>query len=349
MTARIGIVGIGWWTAFNHIPTLAACEEAELTAICDLDPERLRVAGDRFGVRARYADVDAMLAAERLDGVIVATPHHAHARPAIAALEAGAHVLVEKPMATNSSDGRAIAAAARQANRQVMVPTGYSFAPFTQIAAQWVRGGRIGAVRHAVCQMGSALEDLFGGEPMLETADHLFRPPASTWADPAAAGGYGWGQLSHALGWLLHVADMEFEEVYCMDGKSKAGVDFYDAAVARATNGATIALSGSATMPKHRGLHLDIRLYGSEGVILWDSEADRPRLELRRSDGADEVFALTPGEAAYDGARPVKVFARLCAGQPVENPADAEIGARVVDALDAMYRSAKSGRLERAR
>ena len=59
-----------------------------------------------------------------------------------------------------------------------------------------------------------------------------------------------------------------------------------------------------------------------------------------------ETVLLTGGAADYDGALPVRVFAALCAGKPVTNAADAENGARVTEALDAMYRSARSGRLE---
>ena len=68
-----------------------------------------------------------MLASERLDGVMISTPHVAHTGPAIAALEAGAHVLIEKPMATTAADGRAIAAAAKKAACEVLVPTGTQF------------------------------------------------------------------------------------------------------------------------------------------------------------------------------------------------------------------------------
>jgi predicted dehydrogenase len=341
MTARIGVVGIGWWATVNHIPTIRDCREAEVVAICDLDPERLRLAGDSFGIAARYTDLGEMLARERLDGVMVSTPHTAHAAPAIAALDAGCHVLVEKPMATTAADGRAIAAAALSSGRQVLVPTGMNFTAFTEQAADWVRSGRIGEVRHAVCQMGSALEDLFAGEPMIETAGEMFRPPASTWADPRRAGGYGWGQMSHSLAWLVHVADLRFESVYCMDGKSRSGVDYYDAACARATNGATIAMSGSATVPKHKGMHMDIRIFGTEGMILFDNE--RARLTLSRLDGTEEAVAISQAEADYDGALPVRVFARLCAGEEVVNGSDAECGARVTEALDAMYRSAATG------
>lgn len=344
MTTRIGVVGIGWWATTNHIPTVQSCPDAEVAAICDLNADRLRVVGEKFSIAGRYTDLGEMLAREALDGVMVSTPHVAHTGPAIAALEAGCHVLVEKPMATTAADGRAIAAAAKKAGREVLVPCSLNFTDFSAKAASMVRAGRIGTVRHAVCQMGSALDDLFAGEPMLETADHLFRPPASTWADPAKAGGYGWGQMSHSLAWLCYVADLRFESIFCMDGKSKTGVDLYDAAVGRAISGATVSLSGSATVPKHVGMHVDVRIYGTEGCLFFDTE--RARLELRRLDGGGETVALTQEETTYDGALPVRKFVTLCSGRPIVNGADGENGARVAEALDALYRSARSGRLE---
>ncbi len=343
MKARLGVVGTGWWATFNHIPTVQGGDDAEIVAICDLDADRLKTVGEQFSIAARYTDLSQMLAGENLDGVMVSTPHVAHVGPAVQALEAGCHVLVEKPMATSAADGWAIANAAKRANRQVLVPTGMNFTGFTQDAVEMVREGRIGTVRHAVCQMGSALDDLFSGEPMMETKDHLFRPPAATWADPKRAGGYGWGQMSHSLGWLLHVSGLRFQSVYCMDTKSKSGVDFYDAAVARATNGATVSLSGSATVPKHIGMHMDIRIYGTEGMLVFDNE--RARLSLFRMDGKDEVLHLEQSEVEYDGELPVRVFAALCAGKDVINAADGDNGARVTEALDALYRSAATGQL----
>jgi predicted dehydrogenase len=344
MTARIGVVGIGWWAVFMHIPTLQGCKGAEVVAICDLDAERLRVAGDRFGIAARYADLDRMLAQERLDGLVVATPHVAHAGPAVAGLEAGCHVLVEKPMATSLPDARAIAQAAERAGREVIVPTGLNFTRFSAKAAEWVRGGRIGALRHVAAQMGSPLDDLFAGKPMAETADHIFRPPASTWADPKRAGGYGWGQLSHALAWLAYVTDTGIEQLGCLDVKSPTGVDYYDAAMGRMVGGATLALSGASTVPKHVGMHTDVRLYGTEGMVTYSNLP--ARLELRRHDGADEALPMTDLEGVYDGSLPVKAFARLCAGEEVENASDARNGLRVTAALDALYRAAASGRVE---
>ena len=341
MTARIGLVGAGWWATFNHIPTVQEGADADLVAICDLDEARLAEVGSRFGIAGRYTGLSDMLARESLDGVIVSTPHVAHRAPAVEALEAGCHVMVEKPMATTAEDGWAIAKAAKTAGKEVLVPTGMNFEWFSMKAAGWARSGRIGEVRHAVCQMGSALSDLCAGEPMLETADHMYRPPASTWADPQRAGGYGWGQLSHALAWLIYVSSLKGESVYAITGKSKTGVDFYDAAVCQATNGATISLSGASTVPKHVGMHMDIKIYGTEGLITFDNSLNR--LELRRDDEADEVVEMAPDDGDYDGALPVKVFAKLCAGESVENASNGENGARVTEILHGLYQSAEAG------
>jgi predicted dehydrogenase len=268
----------------------------------------------------------------------------AHAGPAVAGLEAGCHVLVEKPMATSAADARAIAQAAERAGREVMVPTGLNFTPAAAQARDWVREGRIGTVRHLACQMGSPLDDLMAGKAMAETADHLFRPPPSTWADPKRAGGYGWGQLSHALAWVAWVTGEGWQSLGCLQGASPTGVDYYDAGMGRMTGGATMALSGSSTVPKHVGMHLDVRVYGTEGMV-WFSNLPA-RLELRRHDGRDEALPMTDFEGLYDGSLPVKAFARLCAGEAVENASDAINGLRVTAALEALYRSAVSGRIE---
>jgi predicted dehydrogenase len=344
MSVRIGVVGVGWWATFSHIPTTQADPRATLVAIADLSAERLAIVGNRFKVANRYADYRMMIEEQKLDGLIVATPHVAHAEIAAYALAKGLHVLLEKPMATSSIDARAIVREASKAGRQVLVPCGWNFRDYTDKAAGIVASGRIGEVRHIVCQMASALADLFAGEPMIETTDHLFRPPASTWADPRQAGGYGWGQLSHSLAWIYRVADVMPESVFAIAGKSPTGVDYYDAAVVRMGNGATMALSGAATVPKHCGFQMDIRIFGSQGMLLFDVE--RERLVLRRNDGDDLLVPISPGEGGYNGTLPLHRFIEICAGLSSNNAADAENGARVVETLEALYRSAASGRTE---
>ena len=342
--ARIGVIGVGWWATFNHIPVTVEHADAALVALADPDADRVAKTCERFSVPGRYTDFRAMIAQENLDGVIVASPHVAHFENAMTALEAGCHVLVEKPMTTSAGDARALELAATTAGKQILIPCGWNFGAYTNHAADWVTAGRIGTVSHVACQMASALGDLFAGAPMLETADHMYRPPPSTWADPARAGGYGWGQMSHSLAWVFRVAGLDPDQVFCFAGKSPTGVDYYDAAAIRFSSGATMATSGAATVPKHCGFQLDIRIFGSDGMILFDVERDR--LELRRNDGADEILDLAAGDCAYDAPAPVLSFIDICNGRPVINQADATVGRKVVETLDALYRSAASNQAE---
>jgi predicted dehydrogenase len=262
----------------------------------------------------------------------------------VAALAKGCHLLVEKPLTTTTADARDLMAKADAAGKQVIVPYGWNFKDWTDEARALVANGRIGRVEHVVLQMASALEDLFAGQPMKETETHMFRPLPSTWADPKRAGGYGWGQLVHALGLLFRIADLEPTRVFALTGKSPAGVDYYDAAVLQFANGATASVSGSATAPKHRGNQIDLRMFGSEGMLALDTE--RERLEVRRRDGRDIVVEMPPGSGAYACEKPLNTLVDICLGRQVENQSPGFVGLRAVEVLDALYRSAHSGRLE---
>ncbi|WP_448955496.1 Gfo/Idh/MocA family protein [Labrys neptuniae] len=342
--ARIGVIGAGWWAAVNHIPALKANPDCELVAVNRLGAEELETLRQTFDIPLAFEDWRTMLDQVPFDGIVVASPHVLHHEHATAALAKGCHVLVEKPLTTTAADARDLIAKAKAAGREIVVPYGWNFKSWTDQARALVSAGEIGKVEHVVLQMASALEDLFAGKPMIETEGHLFRPPASTWADPKRAGGYGWGQLVHALGLLFRIADLVPQEIFALTGTSPAGVDYYDAAVLRFAGGATASLSGAATVPKHRGFQIDLRIFGSEGMLLLDIE--RERLEVRRRDGRDTVVPLSPGDGAYACEEPLATLVDLCLGRKIENRSPGIVGMRAVEVLDALYRSAQSGRLE---
>lgn len=341
---NIGVIGAGWWATLAHIPALVANPHVGVVAINRPDKEGLDKVAKTFDLSHAYLDASEMLAREDLHGVVVASPHVLHAEHATLALERGLNVLIEKPMATSASAARALVALAEARGAQIIMPYGWNYKPMTDTAHRLIREGWVGEVRHVIAQMASALADLFGGEPMLETKDHLFRPPVSTWADPNRSGGYGWGQLTHGLGALFRLVDLEPARVFARMGLSPAGVDYYDAAVVEFANGATMALSGSATVPKSRGFQVDIRVFGTEGMLLFDVE--RARVEVVRHDGKTHVESLPENAGEYETAEPIARLVDLCRGVEVENPADGVIGMRASALLDAMYRSAKSGKME---
>jgi predicted dehydrogenase len=246
-------------------------------------------------------------------------------------------------MTTNAKDARELVARAAAAQREIVIPYGWNFKPWAEEARRLAT--RVGRIEHIVLQMANALEDLFAGKPMKETEGAMFRPPASTWADPKGAGGFGWGQLVHPLGLLFRVVEIEPREVFALTGKSPVGVDYYDAVVLRFAGDATASISGAATLPKGRPVQIDLRIFGSDGMLLLDVE--RERLELRRRDGDDELMTLNPGDGAYVCEEPLLTLVDICLGRRAMNSAPGVVGQRAVEVLDAMYRSAASGRMEK--
>lgn len=137
---RIGVVGVGVMGA-NHARVLADLPGAELVGIADPDPaQAARVAG-MLGCAA-VADVDA-LTALGVDAVVVAAPTHLHHDVALAAIGAGAHVLVEKPIAPSVAEGEAIVAAARARNVVLMVGHVERFNPAVEAVKTAIAGEEI--------------------------------------------------------------------------------------------------------------------------------------------------------------------------------------------------------------
>ncbi|MCR8724672.1 Gfo/Idh/MocA family protein [Frigidibacter sp. ROC022] len=343
---EVGIIGAGWWAAQTYIPLLRGYPEVGEIAVCRPDPEGLQILAEKLGTNLGFRDAAEMLDTRRLDGVIISSPHVLHAEHALMCIDRGLPVMIEKPMATSAEDARRILTAAERQGTDVMTAYGWNFRPLAAAAHKLMQDGRIGRLQHAVCLTASGTVELFSGELPPRTAGHLFRPPASTWADPARAGGYAWGQLTHALGLFFLVVDDDPTGVFARMRNSDAGVDLCDAAVVELAGGATVSVSGTGVIPRERKKQVDIRLYGDEGVLLLDLE--RERLEVTRFDGWTHVEQPAPDAGEYGVTELVARFVDLCAGREVINLADAKVGARAVIAIDAMHRSARSGQFEPA-
>lgn len=143
---NVGIVGVGWVSQVVHLPILLKMPEARVAAICDRDRSRLRLVGEKFGVTKLYQDVGQMLASEQLDAVVIATPTDSHCDIALAALEAGKDVLVEKPIARSHQEAAQMTERARELKRKLMVGMNHRFRPDTMILKSFLEGKEIGKV-----------------------------------------------------------------------------------------------------------------------------------------------------------------------------------------------------------
>lgn len=112
---RFGVVGAGWFASRRHLPELVAHPEVELVALCRRSPEPLARIAEHFGVARSYTRLDDMLSDAALDAVLICTPHDLHHANAVACLEAGCQVLLEKPMAICAADAADLVRRADQA------------------------------------------------------------------------------------------------------------------------------------------------------------------------------------------------------------------------------------------
>jgi predicted dehydrogenase len=145
---KIGIVGCGEVTQIMHWPSLSQLAELyEVTALCDISPLVLETLGKRWNVGALDTDHRELVGRTDVDAVLVASPHAFHAEVTLAAIEAGKHVLVEKPMCMNQREANEISAA--QQKYQVVVQVGYMrrYAPAFLYACDAVK--KIGSIKFA--------------------------------------------------------------------------------------------------------------------------------------------------------------------------------------------------------
>jgi predicted dehydrogenase len=144
------VIGAGAVARLRHIPAFQEAARrgtAELVALCDPVARALDAAGDEAGIGARYRDYQDVLARDDIDLVTIATPNSLHEPIAIAALQAGKHVLCEKPLALTLDGARRMAAAAQDSGLVNSVNYRYRWVPSARYLKELLEGGEVGDVR----------------------------------------------------------------------------------------------------------------------------------------------------------------------------------------------------------
>ncbi|MGQ0456808.1 MAG: NAD-dependent epimerase/dehydratase family protein [Hyphomicrobium sp.] len=171
---RVGIIGAGYIAQW-HAGAIRATKDVELTAICDVSEKTATQLAENLGVRA-YASLDDLIEEQVCDAVHVLTPPHTHHMLAVKALEAGLHVMVEKPFATSRVDCVAITNAARSAHRVAAVSHNFLGVPSYQRLKEAYRSDALGRISSAEFNWRFPLEPLRSGPFglwMLRSAENL--------------------------------------------------------------------------------------------------------------------------------------------------------------------------------
>ena len=148
-TVRVGVVGTSWWSDAMYLPALAAGEGIEVTAVAGRDRGRTQAFADRWDIPHTFTDAEAMLTSGLLDAVIIATINDSHYPLTMAALEAGLHVLCEKPLALTLAQAETMARKAAEVGATTLVPFTYRYMPTTRQLKRLIDGGYLGTLYHA--------------------------------------------------------------------------------------------------------------------------------------------------------------------------------------------------------
>jgi UDP-N-acetyl-2-amino-2-deoxyglucuronate dehydrogenase len=251
---RTGVVGCGK-VGHTHAAALAALPDSAFAAVCDRNADRAQAFAAQYGVTP-YTDVRQMVEREKLDVVLVCTPHPVHAAPAIDALKAGAHVLVEKPMATSLADCDAMLAAAQDSGVLLSVISQRRlYAPSQRVKAA-IDAGKIGQpILGLIVLLGWRDEPYYRSDPW-----------RGTWA--GEGGGVLVSQAVHQLDLLLWLMGPVAELQGYHANLNHPYIEVEDTAVAalKFQSGAlgSVVVSNS----QNPGLYGRVHVFGSNGAAV---------------------------------------------------------------------------------
>lgn len=270
--ALIGCGSIGR----SHAHALAVMPEVRLVAVCDVDESRARDFARRFGAETYYTDVAALLARPDIDFVVNATANHLHAPLSIQALEAGKHVLVQKPMACTLAEAEAMVTAAERTGRTLMVSFFEFFHPAFTRAKEIIDRGLLGRVF------------------LVKAIMAWYMPRTDVWRfDPAVAGGgiLMDGHVHHIALFLWLLGNPAVETVYSELGTLNSDAPVEDTGVTLIRTATAIAeISGSNRLlepnaQNGRFFKERVEIFGSRGTIhLCPTERPSLRVFLAEAD-----------------------------------------------------------------
>lgn len=146
---HVGLIGTSWWVDLMYVPSLLSHPEADVVAVCGRDAARAAAIGAKFGQPGIFSDYRALIASRLCDAVVIAVPDDLHCEMALAAIDAGLHVLCEKPLAGSASDARRMLERATAAKVRHMVLFTWRWQPQWRFVKRLLDQGYIGRCRYA--------------------------------------------------------------------------------------------------------------------------------------------------------------------------------------------------------
>lgn len=347
---KVAVVGVGN-IANSHIQGYLAAEDAEVYAFCDINEERLRYMGEKYGISRLYTDEQTMLnELPEIDAVSVCTWNAAHASCTITALNAGKHVLCEKPMAMNVEEAEAMKQAAEQNGKLLMIGFVRRFGADCRAVKELAENGRLGEIYYAKAQylrrngnpggwFGN--KALSGGGPLIDLGVHSIDLVRYLMGKKKVVSVYG--STFKKLGARSHIKTAKSYRASGAGDRDICDCEDLATAMIRFEDGAVLSVevSFSLNIPSSDNV---VQLFGTKAGVRMDSgvslygETDGyltdTTLDSKVKFNFDKAFAA---ETAH-------FIACVQGKESCLNPA--EDGVEMMKILCAVYRSAASGHEE---
>ncbi|MCL1964140.1 MAG: Gfo/Idh/MocA family oxidoreductase [Firmicutes bacterium] len=345
-TIKAGVIGAGTISQ-AHLDAYQKNPHVEIVSLCDLNEALLRQRGRAYSVSRLYTDYKEMLAREHLDAVSVCTWNSEHAPCTIAALEAGANVLCEKPMAISAREARKMEEAAERCGKLLMIGFVRRFGNDTELLKAFIEKGDFGEIYHAKATYlrrkgnpGGWFGDKSrsGGGPLIDLGVHVIDMTRYLMGNPKPASVYG----------------ATFRKLFARENiKSKPGyvaasatdhdicdVEDFATAMIRYENGAVVNVDASFSLNIKEDIGR-VELFGTKAGAKLEPELD---IFGEWNGHMTNVTLATPTALSFDGLfyKEIDHFVDCVRERaPCRNPA--EDGVMIMRILDAIYESARAG------
>lgn len=256
MNIRIGIIGTGNIIK-KHVEAINQIKGIEISCVCDKDPEKLKIAEDRLECRGYNNYIDMLK--EELDVVLVSLPHGLHCKATIDGLNAGCHVMVEKPMAVSVEECNKMLTTAKALNKHIIVTELASFQPGVLKTGEKFKKGILGR--------------FFTGS-IINIRNYFHDERPAWFLDPEMSGGgmfsnVGLHRLAVARGCLPGLAPQSVTASVCYIPKYR--IEACTSAIVKYKDEGSMLYEEVGYYPKPEWLNTGTHFIFEEGIVMWDS------------------------------------------------------------------------------
>ena len=343
---KVGIIGTGGISAM-HIEGYLKNPNVELYAFCDINEAQLKKMADKYGISRTYTDCREMLKLEELDAVSVCTWNSAHAPCTIAALNAGKHVLCEKPMATSAAEAREMLEAAKRNNKLLMIGFVRRYGNDCRIVKDFIDQDFLGDIYYAKAtylRRNGNPGGWFGdksrsaGGPLIDLGVHVIDLTRYLMGNPKPVSVYG--VTFQKLFNRPHIKGAKGYTSVSSGSQDICDVEDFTSAMVRYDNGSVLSIEASFSL-NIKDDQGTIELFGEKAGVKLDPEVE---FYTETNDYLTNISLNASSALSFDGLFNNEIdhyVDCIINGTACKSPA--EDGVTIMTILDGVYESARTG------